>query len=272
MNANLAFTISLLAITFTSCTTNRYIYSASPANNPYFTKKGDSKLTGYYSSDAGSDATEKYARGLDLQGGYAFGNHWAIIAGYFNRKERDVQNESSRDDFFINYKRDLSDIGGGYFTQFNGNKNLSFNFYGGFASGKFSFEEDNYTRYHESVIHKWFLQPSINFIEGEYFRGSIATKVSFVHYGNVKTSYTSTELNYYGLDKIADNTIIFFEPSFNIQFGISQIPWVKADLVFSGSSDYQRPNSRLDVRSSNVSIGLSFDFSKINKKSKGDIK
>lgn len=63
MNANLAFTISLLAITFTSCTTNRYIYSASPANNPYFTKKGDSKLTGYYSSDAGSDATEKYARG-----------------------------------------------------------------------------------------------------------------------------------------------------------------------------------------------------------------
>ncbi len=270
MKTRLIFVLVMVTIMLISCTTDRYIYSASPANNPYFAKKGDSKLTGYYSSDANSDPPKEYARGFDMQAGYAFGNHWALIAGYFNRKERDIDVEGSPVNSFINYKRNLVDIGGGYFTTFTKNKKFSFNFYGGIASGKFSFNEGNNLRYHESTIHKWFLQPSMNFMPGDNIRVSFAPRISFVHYGKIKTSYTSEELRYYGLDKIADKTICFFEPTINLQFGIRQIPWIKIDYAISGSSKYHPVDSYLDVRATNVSLGLSFDFSKINKDQKAN--
>ncbi len=254
--------IFIVTVSFTSCTTNRYIYSASPANNPYLTKKGNAELTGYYSSDANSDPPREYARGIDLQGGYAVGDHWAVIAGYLNRRERDINNESSSGNSFISYKRNFIDIGTGYFTSLNESKGLYFNLYGGYAVGKFSFEEDNYRRYHESVIHKWFLQPGLNFITKEYFRMSFAGKISFVHYGDIKTTYTIEELSKYGLDRIAGKTICFFEPSFNVQFGTRKIPWVKIVFLMSGTSNYQPANTFLDVRGTNVSLGLSFDFFK----------
>lgn len=256
------FAIFLVSILFTSCITHRYIYSASPANNPYLTKKGNAEVTGYYSSDGNSNPPKEYARGIDLHGGYAVGNHWAIITGYFNRRERDINTESSSNNSFISYKRNLIDIGTGYFTSLDKSKELYFNFYGGYAAGKFSFEEDNYSRYHESVIHKWFLQPGLNFISKKYFRMSFAGKISFVHYGDIKTTYTSQELTNYGLDRIADKTICFFEPSFNIQFGTRKIPWAKIVFLMSGTSNYQPANTYLDVRGSNVSLGLSFDFFK----------
>ena len=254
------FCIAVLLISFTSCTTDRYIYSASPANNPYLIKKGNAEVTGYYSADANSDPPKQYARGIDLHGGYAVGNHWAIITGYFNRRERDINTESASNNSFINYKRNLIDIGTGYFTSINKKKELYVNLYSGYAAGKFSFEEDNNRRYHESVIHKWFIQPGINFISKEYFRMSFAGKISIVHYGDIKTTYTSGELSGYGLDRIANKSICFFEPSFNLQFGTRKIPWAKIVFLMSGTSGYQPANTYLDVRGTNVSLGLSFDF------------
>ena len=104
-------------INLSSCTTYRYIYAASPANEPYFTQKGESKLTGYYSSSSHNRVSNEFADGIDLQSAYAIGNQWALTAGYYNRRERD--GFSSFYNFYdtstINYKRNLFDIGGGYF-------------------------------------------------------------------------------------------------------------------------------------------------------------
>jgi hypothetical protein len=275
MRNTFLFYTFIVIFTFTSCTTYRYIYSASPANNPYFTEKGESKLTAYYSSSNNNPLTKEYAHGVDLQGAYAIGNHWALTAGYFNRRERDVYRSSFNlyDSSVVQYKRNLFDFGGGYFITLNTKKNITANLYAGFASGKFSFDDNGldknqlvYNRYHESAITKWFFQPSINFMPGRYVRFSFAAKFSYVHYGKIQTSYTSDELQYFGLDRIANRTITFFEPSLNIQFGISKYPWIKIDAVYSGTSNVYHDKPRLDVRSPNGSIGLSFDFSKMKKK------
>ena len=101
---------------------------------------------------------------------------------------------------------------------------------------------------------------------GNYVRFSFAAKFSYVHYGKVQTSYTFDELTYFGLDEIANKTVHFFEPSFNIQFGVPEYPWIKIDTEVSGTSYYHSGSPHLNVRSSNGSIGLSFDFSKMKKK------
>lgn len=254
-----------------SCTTYRYIYSASPPNNPYFITKGESKATAYYSSGGNNNrATGDNASGCDLQGAYAIGNHWALTTGYFNRRERDVYNfGSSNESSTINYKRNLFDLGSGYFVALDKNKEFTFNLYGGIALGKFSFIDNKtyYSRFHSSSITKWYFQPSVNFMPTQNFRLSFGTKFSFVHYGDIQTSYTPDEIQSLSLNLIANRTIPFIEPAFNIQFGIRKYPWIKLDYTISGTSHpFRSENVQLDSRTSNVSIGLSVDFSKMRQK------
>ena len=263
----------IIIIAASSCVSRRYIYSASPPNNPYFSKKGQSQLTGYYSSSNSNNLSAEFADGFDLQGAYAVSDHWAITAGYFSRKEKDVYNyytyNSSFDSSVVIYKRNLVDLGGGYFFSLNPKNTIIFNAYGGVGFGKFSFDDNGtagnfaYNRYHSSNITKWFFQPSINFTTGDYFRCAFILKSSLIHYGDIQTSYTVTELSDFSLDKIANKTLYFLEPGLNFQFGIPKYPWVKLDMSISSVS-YTAQNT-LGVRSGNASIGLSFDLSEIKK-------
>jgi hypothetical protein len=265
--------IVVVIIFFTSCGTYRYIYSSSPHNNPYFKQKGDSKLTAYYSAGSDNNSAEEHATGFDLQGAYAIGDHWAITADYFNRKEKDMYGESYNmyDTSVVEYKRNLVGAGGGYFMPLNSKKSITANLYAGLAIGKFSFRDNGedangliYNRYHESRIKKWFLQPSVNFMPGQYVRFSFSAKILFVHYGKIRTSYTDSELEYFSLDKIANRTLGFFEPSINFQFGIPRYPWIKIDGALSGTS-IDRVDTRLAVRNT-ASVGLNFDISKMRKR------
>jgi hypothetical protein len=265
---SLSFVIFIIALS--SCNTYRYIYTASPPNNPYFTKKGDSKVAAYYSA-SGNNGNVRTGRasGWDLQGAYAIGNHWALAAGYLNRRERDAYNFSNNDNSTINYKRNLFDLAAGYFVPLDKNKEFTFNLYAGVALGKFSFV-DNKTyesSFHNSSITKPYFQPSVNFMPGQNFRVSFGTRFSFVHYGNIQTSYTPEEIESLSLNLIANRTISFIEPALNIQFGIRKYPWVKLDYTLSGTSHpFRGVNPQLDSRTSNVSIGLSIDFSKMVKR------
>lgn len=271
----------IVVILLNSCSSYRYIYSASPPNNPYFTGKGDSKLTAYYSEGDNSDQLSgEKDDGFDVQGAYAMGNRWAVTTSYFHRRERDIYTFNSNNIFDssrVNYKRNLVDVGGGYFMPVNFKKTITFNLYGGLALGKFSIKDNgvsngaNYSRYHNSAITKWFFQPSVNFMPGKYFHFSIALKNSFVHYGNIQTSYTAEELKYFSLDKIANKTLPYLETSFDFQLGLPEYPWVKLDAAISGASQPYGGNGsiaeepRLRTRGFNGSIGLNFDFSKIKK-------
>lgn len=270
--------VTLLALLFVafliSCNNYRYINTATPPNNPYFLKKGDSKLTAYYSSNADSRPAKVYAHGLDLQGAYAFRNHWALTASYFNRAEKDdySKNFTIDDSSVLTYSRNLFDMGAGYFVAINPEKTTTFNAYGGYGKGSYFFNDDihdgqttTYHRYHKADINKFFVQPSVNFIPQDYLRLALAAKVSFLHYGNIRTSYTADELSYYSLDKVDGSTLVFVEPSLDFQVGMPNAPWMQLDMLFSFISSTQRFGQHLRTRGTNISIGLNFDFSKIKK-------
>ena len=269
--------VLLISILFLfSCNTPRYIYAPSVPNNPYFTEKGQAKLSAYYSAGGNSNPRDdEKNRGFDLQGAYAIGDNWALTVGYFNRRERDVYphyDYNFFDSSVLNYKRNVMDIGGGYFLPLDRGKNVSVNLFGGVGFGKFSFTDRGvdksglaYSRFHSSRIVKWYAQPSLNALPGRYFRASFIFKLSFVHYGNISTSYTSDELNYFSLDKIKGKTIFYFEPAFNMQLGIPDCDWMKIDGGLNFATDPYRNNTRIEARSFNAFIGLCFDLSALKK-------
>jgi hypothetical protein len=263
-------------ILFVSCNSPRYIYSPSPPNNPYFTEKGQSKVAAYYSSGGDDNAiTGTKNRGLDVQGAYAISDKWALTAGYFNRKERDVYtsgNYNYFDSSILDYKRNLVDVGGGYIIPLNKPRTVSVNLFAGLAFGKFAFTDKGidksgtaYSRFHNSKILKWYAQSSLNAMPGRYFRASFVFKFSFLHYGNIATSYTNDEVNFFRLDRIKNKTLAFFEPAFNMQLGIPRCDWMKIDGGFTFSTDPYSNNSNIEARSFNASIGLCFDLSKLEK-------
>jgi hypothetical protein len=263
-----------------SCKTPRYIYSASAPNNPYFTGKGQTRINGYYAAGGDNNNTggEKN-QGYDLQAAHSIASNWALTASYFNRKEKDIYPYASHNYFdssVVNYSRNLVEFGGGYFLILGRNRYsyssdepaITFNIYGGLGFGTFRINDAGkdtaglgYSRYHASRIFKWYLQPSINFITGKYFRISLVDRFSLVHYGGITTSYSPDELRYFDLDKLAGRTVGFLESSVAMQLGIPGADWIKVD---GGATMVTRPGlpnaPNLKSRWLTGFIGLSFEF------------
>jgi hypothetical protein len=270
--------ISLFAISIAliSCRTPRFIYSPAPPNNPYFREKGESKLAAYYSTAANeNDLQDEYNDGLDLQAAYAVSDHWALTADYFKRNEKDVflnYDRSFFDSSVVRYDRHLSNFGAGYFMPITKDKQIMFNVFGGLGFGKFSFTDNgidngnNYSRYYNSDMTKWYIQPAINFFPGKYFRTGLIGKVSWVHFGAVATSYTPAELEYYDLDLLPGKTLSFFEATWNMQLTFNKMNWLYLDGGFTLCSEPFDNAINLEARNFNASIGLSIDFSKMKKK------
>ena len=276
---NVFTTIPLLLMTgsllFCSCTTGRYIYVATPPNNPYFVKKGDSKIGAYYSSSGGNIAENKFARGTDLKGAYAAGKQWALAASYSDRKEKDVYDYGGYQSVFrnseVNYKRNFAEFAAGIFAAINPKKTITLNFFAGGGTGKFSFSDNgydvnkaNYSRYYSANSTKLFFQPSINFITSEYFRFALILKSSYVHYKNTETNYTNTELEYFRLADLNKHTFNFVEPAWSFQFGLPKYPWIKIEWTLSNVANHPFEND--NIRQNNYSVGFTFDISKMKMK------
>ncbi|MEO6583010.1 MAG: hypothetical protein ABIO05_01725 [Ferruginibacter sp.] len=268
----LLFIIAIIFIS--SCNSPRYIYSASPPNYPIFTEKGQSKFAAYYSATPGNSITEKLAEGLDLQGAFALSNHWAVTGSIYKRREKDFYKEGGFAKPFksseVKYKRNVVELGAGYFASVNPPNTITINFYAGAAAGKFSIIDDgvdinnvNYNREYNSDKKKFFFQPALNFIPNPNFNVSLIFKSSYVHYTNNRTSYTADELRTFQLDLIDNKTLNFIEPAINVEFGFAKYPWIKLGALISGVAN--QPLHRDNVRNSNSSVGLTFDFSKLKK-------
>ncbi|MBN9350406.1 MAG: hypothetical protein J0H55_06955 [Chitinophagaceae bacterium] len=255
-----------------SCTTQRFIYAPSAPNIPYFKEKGDSKISAAYSTRFLRPNHNKTS-GVDLQGAYAFTNHWAVVASWFNRSERDLSTLSfDKIKSEIHYKRNIIELGPGYFFPLNRNRSMTLNFYATAGKGKFSlFEKSDstgidYSRFHEINVGKYSFQTSLNFIPNEYFHSSFYLKYSFVHYGKYLTDYNPEELLYYGFNKIPGKTIVFPEIGFDLQFGTPEIKGVLLEisgstLVYKGSQILS--TTKLHPRGGNFAIGLTFDFERV---------
>jgi hypothetical protein len=268
--------LSIICLAIASCRTPRYIYSPAPPNNPYFREKGESKLATYYSTGGDNNKlTKEYNNGLDLQAAYAVGDHFALTADYFKRNEKDAIYDYDRtyfDSSIVRYRRNLTNFGAGYFTPITKDKNITVNIFGGLGFGKYSFTDNGfnngigYHRDYNSNMSKWYIQPSINFFVGNYFRTGLISKVSWVHFNDIKTSYTPDELSYLDLDKVPGKTLSFFEGTWNMQVSFKNMKWFYLDGGFTFSSDpFVNNESNLEARNFNASIGVSLDFSKMKK-------
>jgi len=252
-----------------SCRSPRYIYSPSVANNPYFKEKGDSKVAAYYSGGADDNLAGTKNQGADVQVAYAIGNHWALTASWYQRQERDVYTYPTHNFFTsstINYKRHLADVGGGLFIPVGNSKTVSFNLYAGLGFGRFSFTDEGidkasaaYERSHSTKVSKTFLQPSINIMPGRLFRMSFIWRVSNMHYGNISTSYTNDEQEYFTLNRLHLSNLTFFEPALNMQLGIPKAEWIKIDGGFTFCSDPLADGWMLRSRGFTATIGVCID-------------
>lgn len=245
---------------------------------PFLKDKGDSKLAAYLSGGSSRTATPNInARniGFDLQGAYALSKNWAITASYFNRKERDGYidfNNAIFDSSVVNYSRDILDIGAGIFAAGNSQKTMFLSLYAGIGAGSFSFSDKGkdaqqalYSRYHKNNIIKWYLQPSLYAFGNGFLSAAFLSRFSFIHYVNKKTTYSTSELSFYNLDKLNNRTVIVFEPAMILQARFRGNDWLKVEGNLTLSTDPFSNKSNLEARNMNASIGLVFDLSKLTK-------
>lgn len=234
-------------------------------------------MAAYYSTGAdANELTNEYNNGYDLQAAYAISDHFALTADYFRRKEKDAIFDSDRtyfDSSIVRYKRHLSSFGGGYFTTITNDKNISMNVFGGLGFGNYSFTDDgvengvNYSRYYSSNLTKWYIQPSINFFIGDYFRTALVSKITWVHFSEIQNSYTPAELTYLDLDRLPGKTLSFVEGTWNAQVSFKNMHWFWLEGGLTVSSDpFTNQDSNLEARNFNASIGIGFDFSKMGGK------
>lgn len=265
--------ISLLLF---SCYTPRYVYSPSAHNVPVFTKKGDSKLAFNYSVNIADNtvkdnvSTKQKARGYDIQAAYAVTNNWAVQLNYFNRTERNAGDFDNNvlDSVVVNYKRNLTELGVGYFTSLTDNKKSMLQIFGGVGIGKIYFTDNGRnqnnvyrSRYYDANITKLFIQPVITVGSKNKFAGSFSSRVSFIFFKNIHTDYTAIELDNYKLDSLNYHPSVFWEPAITNTFGFKKLPGIA--LEFQLGFAFLVSHRFVDYRAFNFSAGLLFDLPKL---------
>ncbi|MEP7080204.1 MAG: hypothetical protein ABI784_05725 [Ginsengibacter sp.] len=257
---------------FSSCTRYRYIYAPATPNIPYFTEKGDSKAAAYYAGAGGNGNVTSRADGIDIQGAYAIANHWMIATSYFNRNEKNIDYNNQPGEQAIYYKRNIIEMGGGYFNALNEKKSITINLLVSAGSGKFTIKEkgtdpgSTFNRFYDVNVFKYYLQPSINFRPEKNFSFAFYIKPTFVRYGKFNTDYTADEFKSYGFQDIYNKTLSFFELGYDLKFSIPGATWLSIEAAVSGVSKNYIYGTPLISRGGNGAIGLTVNFGKMEKK------
>ena len=262
--SNLIF-ICLIVIA-ASCSTPRYIYSPSAHNVPVLTKKGDSKIGAVYSTNAVGEETkdgvkvDNRSRGYDVHGAVAITDNFAIQANHAYRWEK---TEGGPDSTTLKYKRNLTEIGLGYYMPINDKKNTFFQVFAGAGLGRFSFTDIDKTsnNYHQANITKVYLQPAILFKSKGSFTTSVAVRFSGISYSKIKTSYNASQLNDYHLDDLSGRAKWFFEPASVSSFGFKNLPGLRFEV--QGGLSFLMARNYVDYRKFNFSIGTWVDVGQL---------
>jgi len=272
------FTLLIITI-LTGCYTPRYVYSPAAQNVPLLTEKADSKLGVLYSTNGGGIRTEnekeyrKFGRGVDIHAAYAISDRFALQASFYQRSEQNGGDFGFYDSGYsiIKYKRKLAEAGFGYYTKIEPTGKLFFQGFAGMGFGKFSFDDKgkddvgvNFERYHQANIIKWYIQPAIMYQNEKRTSVSLSSRFSFIHYGNIKTDYTQTELENYELAVLGKSPAVFWEPSFLHSFGLKKMPFVRLEYQFGFS--ILMSSRFVDARSLIFSAGIQADIRNLLKK------
>lgn len=276
MARNLFYIIFVSSIGLFSCRTPRYVNAPAAVNAPDLQKAGDNKLGAYYSSNFGNARLDdgfniNKSKGYDLQAAYAISNHWALQASYFHRNEKS-ESSTNRGSFnyaSLLYNRKSADAGIGYYTKMGNSSHNFFQIFAGGGTGKYeikdisSIDSINYNLFHTADLNKFYLQPAFIFSYDNISFG-LVSRFSFVNYKKVETNYSESQQLNFNLDGLQNKTLSFWEPAFVINGYINSMPALRFE--FQMGSNFSIDNTYYDVKTSNVSLGLVMDFSKLKKK------
>ena len=269
--------VVLLLVLLYSCETPRYAYSPTAHNVPVFTNQGDTKLSGSYSSnfELFDNGEGQYNRnrsnGFDLQAAVAATRHFAIQGSYYNRTERNFDYGSYPfDSATISAKRDMFEMGAGYYKPFGKRQRGIFAIYGGVGLGKMKLNEKGvdqnllqpYTRYMDADLFKYYLEPSMTFRAGDVFTLSLATRFSGLRFRNIQSNYSHQEKVDFNLDSLNRYTWYMVEPCIVNSFGFKKLPGMRIEYQF-GLSLLLAEIESFNYRPFNFSLGLVFDIPKL---------
>ncbi len=275
-NQPVYFSLLLYAGSICSCYSPRYIYSPVGHNVPVLVKKGDSKLAFHYTENIGEKAKvpalgkKSKSSGIDLQGAFAITRHLAVQAGYAHRTEHNFAefNVYSNDTSSINYERNLTEFGIGYYTFLNGNSRVVFQVFGGAGFGKTSFTDEYQTpgnpihsRFFTMDVTKLYLQPALMIRYRNTFATSISSRFSFIYFRNMATDYNEEELTVYQLKALGTGTQIFWEPAFVNTFGFKKLPGLQFELQLGMA--FLLTQRFVEYRTFNLSAGVVLDVPKL---------
>ena len=261
-----------------SCYTPRYVYSPAAHNVPLLLKKGDSKLAIDLSSNFSKKNTstgivkDNRSRGIDLQGAYAVTKRFAVQLNYYRRTEKNNGDFSvnNLDSSVINYKRNLTEIGIGYYRPLMRNRQAVFQVFAGMGFGKFGFtdigrDQNNvfHNNFHQANIIKLYVQPAFTVRTKKNFAASLSSRFSVISFHNIQTDYTTTEQDNYKLDSLSYRPRLFWEPAVVNTFGFKKLHGLQFEFQ-AGLSLLISPLF-IDYRSFNFSVGALFDLPKLFK-------
>ena len=273
-----ALPIAYCIFAATSCYTPRYVYSPAAHNVPVLVNKGDSKLAFNYSSNLSkkntADAVVKnnHGSGIDLQGAYAISKKFALQINYYHRTEKNNGDFSAGnlDSSVINYTRNLTEIGFGYYRRLMHNDRGIFQVFAGVGFGRFKFtdigrDQNNvfHNNIHDAGVTKLYVQPAFT-IRNKNFAASLSSRFSLIFFRDIKTDYNSIELDKYKLDSLNSRPRLFWEPGIVNTFGFKKLPGLQ--LEFQVGLSLLESKLFIDYRSFNFSAGVLFDVPKLLKR------
>ena len=292
-------------VVFSSCTVqraNRIVYETPAANVPNLTKKGDAKVTGYFSLNGVEDGIGEYnpqqasisSTGYDVQAAFAITDNWTVLGGYSQKYLTQVYKYDSTlyrpnysppgsvtpsvfngfDSSVIKYHTSVFQLGAGYNLPLNHRKTITFSWYAGFDFGKLTMNDAGldsarkaYTRYYSVKTVKPWLQAAFNFGNStKPVSLSIGGRLSILSYNSPTTNYSYDEFNYFYLNKLNTQSFLLLEPWINAQAMLPGVKWLRLDgqICLSNNFGVRTPKTS----TINGSIGLTANLANFLGRSK----
>ncbi len=267
---------SFLIFNWCACYTPRYVYSPAAHNVPVLVQEGDSKIAFNLSTNFTGDKTvngqkqKNKGNGFDLQGAYAVTNNFAVQAAFIRRTETNNGDfVSNLDSSIINYKRNLTEFGIGYYKDLGNSRQAIFQVFAGVGFGKSGFKDRGkdrnnvfYNRFHQMNVTKVYVQPAFMIRSKKNFAAALSSRFSVIYFQKIKTDYTAIELDNYKLDSLGYPRL-FWEPAMVNTFGFKKLPGLQFE--FQMGLALLQSRRFVDYRSFNLSTGILFDLTKLLK-------
>lgn len=282
-NLPIIFCISLLTSCYTS--TPKYLFAPNSANLLQIEKKKDVKAAINYaqSKHAGNNDDSpgiQTSNGIDIQTAYSPINHVVLKVDLFKKWEIDKavnndQTNSSR--YKIDYRRQGTVLGLGYFKFLDKAQEILFNIDGGAGLGKTSFNGT----YRQDAITKYFytannttlaVTPSLRFKISKHYNLTLAYRLSSVAFSNITTNDITLTKGLYAAfanknsvygDIIIENNFGFNSLQgirFHWQLGVSKL---YTHFSYEPSSTYQSFADQYEYNNSFGSFGIVADLNKL---------